>query len=82
MTMKIRLDSIYKVKEFVRFADRYDGKVEVSSGRCMVNGKSILDILSLDLSGDLFVKIEEKEDSYCFVKELQTWGLCMEEMQG
>lgn len=81
MIMKIRLDTIYKVKEFVGLADRYDGKVEVPSGRCTVNGKSILGILSLDLSGDLFVKMEEKEDSYCFVKELQIWGLCMEGMQ-
>ncbi len=71
MNIMIRLDSVKKVKEFVNIASRYAGKIQVSSGRYTVDGKSIMGIFSLELGSDLSMEIEDREESSRLIRELQ-----------
>ena len=49
-TVKIRLSSIEAVRDFVEIVRKYDSEVDLSSGRYVVDAKSIMGIFSLDLS--------------------------------
>jgi phosphotransferase system HPr-like phosphotransfer protein len=48
-TMNIRLSTIADVRDFVNAVAAFDGEVDLSSGRYIVDGKSIMGIFSLDL---------------------------------
>lgn len=48
-TTKIRLSSIEAVRDFVEIVRKYDSEVDLSSGRYVVDAKSIMGIFSLDL---------------------------------
>ncbi len=53
--MKISLNTIEKVKQFVEVASCFEDPIDLSVGRFMVDGKSILGIFSLDLREPLEV---------------------------
>ena len=48
-TAKIRLSSIEAVRDFVEIVRKYDSEIDLSSGRYVVDAKSIMGIFSLDL---------------------------------
>lgn len=48
-TIQIRLSTIEDVRNFVNIVSRYDIDVDLSSGRYIVDAKSIMGIFSLDL---------------------------------
>lgn len=48
-TAKIRLATIADVREFVNEIAAFEGDIDLSSGRYVVDGKSIMGIFSLDL---------------------------------
>lgn len=59
-TMKsvyISLNSIEKVKQFVNLINIYDSDFDLSSGRYIIDAKSIMGIFSLDLSKPLRLDI-------------------------
>lgn len=56
MEIKIRLFTMSQVKEFVRFAEQCDYDIDISYNRVVIDAKSILGILSMDLSKVLTVK--------------------------
>ena len=72
-TIKIKLDSIDKVKEFVTRANSYTGKIQLSSGKYTVDGKSVMGIYSLDLKDELILEIEPGENLSEFMCELQPY---------
>lgn len=53
---KIKLSAMNDVKEFVRAAEQCDFDVDVFYNRVVIDAKSILGVLSLDLSRELTVK--------------------------
>ena len=59
-TVKIRLSSIEAVRDFVEIVRKYDSEVDLSSGRYVVDAKSIMGIFSLDL--DKPVKMNAETD--------------------
>ena len=61
-TLTIKLDSIDKVKEFVRVITAFDNDFDLRSGRYTVDAKSILGIFSLDLSKPIELDIYGSED--------------------
>ena len=71
-TVKIRLSSIEAVRDFVEIVRKYDSEVDLSSGRYVVDAKSIMGIFSLDLLspitltgyGDDFDKLCEELKDY------------------
>ena len=63
-TMTISLCSIDGVKDFVNMVSRIEGDVTISSGRYIIDAKSIMGIFSLDLSKMVTLEIEEWKDEY------------------
>ena len=55
--MKIHLNMVDDIKDFIVEATRYNGDATVVSGRHVVNAKSILGLLSLDLTQPVTLKI-------------------------
>lgn len=67
--MKVRLDTINSVKEFVGIMMTIPTDVDLVSGRHAVDAKSIMGIFSLDLSSNLEVQfpagVSEEEKATC-----------------
>lgn len=56
-SFNIMLNSINDVKDFVNIVNRYEFDVDLTSGRYVVDAKSIMGIFSLDLSKPILVEI-------------------------
>ena len=55
------LKSINDVKDFVNIANKYDCDIDLTSGRYVVDAKSIMGIFSLDLSKPIKVEIHSND---------------------
>ena len=69
-TFFLMLNSINDVKDFVNIVSKYDFDVDLTSGRYVVDAKSIMGIFSLNLSKP--IKVEVHSDN-CdkFLAELE-----------
>lgn len=63
----ILLDDVRKVSNFVNETFKFKGDIIVIHGRYIVNGRSLLGLMSLDLSKPLTCEIEERDE--------QTWNI-------
>lgn len=59
--VKLLLNSINDVKDFVNIVSRCDFEVDLISGRYVVDAKSIMGIFSLDLSKPIQVEIHSDD---------------------
>ena len=62
-TVKISLNSIDKVKSFVKDLTKFDTDFDLISGRYVIDAKSIMGIFSLDLSKPIDLTIHEEGDA-------------------
>ena len=60
-TRKVLLDTVDKVKVFVRCTSKFMRDVQLMSGRYVIDAKSILGVMSLDLSKPVLVSIHEDD---------------------
>lgn len=65
-TFNIMLTSITEVKDFVNIVNKYDFDVDLTSGRYIIDAKSIMGIFSLDLSSPIKVDVHTDADSKIF----------------
>lgn len=56
-TVKVRLSSIEAVRDFVEIVRKYDSEIDLSSGRYVVDAKSIMGIFSLDLMNPITLTV-------------------------
>ena len=56
-TFDVMLNSIVDVKNFVNIVNKYDFEVDLTSGRYVVDAKSIMGIFSLDLGKPIRVEV-------------------------
>lgn len=63
-TRKIRLTQIDEVKEFVNAASGCDFDVDIFYNRIVVDAKSLLGVLSLDLTRVLHVSCQEYNSNF------------------
>ena len=56
----INLNKITDINKFIEIAATIPSKIFVSTDEYVVDGKSILGVMSLDLSKDIVVKTEEE----------------------
>ena len=68
-TINLMLGSINDVKEFVNAVSKYNFDVDLTSGRYVVDAKSIMGIFSLDLSKPIKVEIHS-DDCDKFLNEV------------
>lgn len=59
--MQVSLSSIEALKSFVHIVNRFPYEVDLAKGRYVVDGKSIMGIFSLDLKGELELRIHADE---------------------
>lgn len=69
-TFNIMLNSINDVKNFVNVVNRFDFDVDLTSGRYIVDAKSIMGIFSLDLSKPIKVEIHS-DNAEALVAEMK-----------
>ena len=60
-TVKVRLNSIDKVKGFVNKVTKHDLDLDLVSGRYVIDAKSIMGIFSLDLSKPIDLNIHAED---------------------
>ncbi len=65
--LRLVLKTIHDVKEFVQIVNHFDYEIDLSSGRYVVDAKSIMGIFSLDLTKPLDVVVHS---DHC--EDLQT----------
>ena len=68
----IMLHSINDVKSFVNTVNKYDFDVDLTSGRYVVDAKSIMGIFSLDLSKPIKVEVFTEEPGE-FMNEMKAF---------
>lgn len=61
ITKKIVIDTIPKVKDFVQQTAKFLYEVDVSSGNHTADGKSLMGLLSLDLSKPVAISYAEDD---------------------
>lgn len=62
-TVTVNLNSIEKVKSFVKDINQYENDFDLVSGRNLIDAKSIMGIFALDLSKPLQLNIHSKHHS-------------------
>lgn len=72
VTVNVLLGSINDVKNFVNIVSKYDFDIDLTSGRYVVDAKSIMGIFSLDLSKAIKVEIHS-EDAEKILGELKPY---------
>ena len=60
-TVKININTINDVKDFVTIVSRCEYDVDIVSGRYAIDAKSIMGIFSLDLSKELTLNIHRDD---------------------
>jgi len=66
----LMLSSIDDVKDFVNIVAKYDFDVDLTSGRYVVDAKSIMGIFSLNLSKPIKVEVQS-DDCQKFIDEVE-----------
>ena len=62
-TVQINLNSVEKVRAFVNSVNTFDSEFDLVSGRFVIDAKSIMGILSLDLSKPITLNIYSDDDA-------------------
>lgn len=70
-TFNITLSAINDVKDFVNTVNKYDFDVDLTSGRYIVDAKSIMGIFSLDLAKPIKVEVHS-DDCGKFMEEINS----------
>ena len=68
-TFNLMINSINDVKDFVNIVSKYDFDVDLTSGRYVVDAKSIMGIFSLNLSKPIKVEVHD-DNCEDFMNEL------------
>lgn len=55
--IKINLNDFADIKKFVRIAQGFCSDIDIVKDKIVVDGKSLLGVLALDLSSDIYVRI-------------------------
>lgn len=63
VTFNISLNSIDNVKNFVNLVCKYDFDVDLTSGRYVVDAKSIMGIFSLDLAKPILLEAHTDDEA-------------------
>lgn len=72
-SVKISLNSIDKVKNFVNDITRFNSDFDLVSGRYVIDAKSIMGIFSLDLSKPINLNIHSEKEAEAILKTLEPY---------
>lgn len=79
--MKIKFSTFENVKKFINHTSNLEHGVLVKKGRYIIDGKSLLGILSLDLTSELEIELVETNDNDVekFISKMKELEICIEE---
>ena len=60
--IKIRLNDIEEIRTFFKNVSRFEDDVDVISGRYIIDAKSLLGVMSLDLSNPVYVTLNSDDE--------------------
>ena len=60
MERTIKVNKVSDIYAFVDAASRYDSDILVKKGKCVVDGKSLMGIMSIDMSTGVTVEYSDK----------------------
>lgn len=63
MKIKISINTFEKVKKFIDIISKYSQEATLVSGRYVINAKSIMGIFSVDISKDMELMLEGKDET-------------------
>lgn len=69
--MKVKFEKVTDVTEFVNEVSKLDCEADLSSGRYLINAKSIMGIFTLDISKELDLVIYS--DDYMIKDQFNKW---------
>lgn len=69
--MKVKFEKVTDVTEFVNEVSKLDCEADLSSGRYLINAKSIMGIFTLDISKELYLVIYS--DDYMIKDQFNKW---------
>ena len=73
-SVEILLSSINDIKAFVNIVCKYSFDVDLTSGRYVVDAKSIMGIFSLDLSKPIKVDVHSEDaEAHAFLEEIKSY---------
>lgn len=73
-TVEILLSSINDIKTFVNIVCKYPFDVDLTSGRYVVDAKSIMGIFSLDLSNSIKMDVHSEDaEADAFLEEIKPY---------
>ena len=72
-TVTVNLNSIEKVKSFVKDINKYENDFDLVSGRNLVDAKSIMGIFALDLSKPLKLNIHSQHHGDMIAESLSKY---------
>ena len=72
-TVTVNLNSIEKVKSFVKDITKYDNDFDLVSGRNLIDAKSVMGIFALDLSKPLQLNIHSQKHGDKIAEELKDY---------
>lgn len=55
--IKINLNNISDIKRFIKISQTFCSDIDIVKGKVVVDGKSLLGIMALDLTEDIYVRI-------------------------
>ena len=73
--VNVKLPSISDVRDFVDLVRQYDMEIDLSSGRYVVDAKSIMGIFSLDLSKPIELAIHSEKDVDAILQALEPYTI-------
>lgn len=78
----IFLGTIDRVKSFVTLASKFEGNIDIISGRYTIDGKSIMGLFSLDLSKEVTIVLhgDSKDAETGFIDILKENNFKFEEV--
>ena len=71
-SVNIKLSTIADVRDFVNAVAAFDGEIDLSSGRYVDDGKSIMGIFSLDLAKPIKVQVHA-DDASEFMSQIDSF---------
>lgn len=71
--LQIRLDSIEKVRDFVNVIAKFNTDFDITSGTKTIDAKSIVGILTLNLSQPMDLTIRDNESMDEILKAIDTY---------
>lgn len=71
-TIKVRLNTVERIEDFVCTVSQYPEELDLTSGRCTVNAKSIMGVFCLNLTNDIELAIHaDKARAKAIEKDLE-----------